>query len=688
MRIQPYSFLLEESKIPIYERINSGLSGGLRSNGQNTKILSLADLKSTSARLDAISTYEPDYVIITTPFGELNSFIFDKGVFFYELIHSQLIFLHYENCYSTLSSLEEITGKIDSYVRTNDISHHFCIEHRNYLDLKELGIDRVHQFNHATELAGNFKGGPTSPMDVSFVGHLLPPNSFDLQYFHQAHNLYTDFWSRVSNLSYHLEPRAHLYAKKFSAKTASITHYQAFKYFYLSGAHWLSPHFRGAVLETIQKFKIDIFGGDPAYLHGIKIVQRINRPYTEYHHPTSTLNDLCKVYSSSRINLNITSLQFDQAVINRVLDAGACGGFVLTDAKRSLSSLTSVAKEITYSSPEELNHKLEYYLHVDHENEREEIADVLRRDIVTNGSYPLVTQLILNHIHDPIDMKPAAIKIDLGCGNLKPNGFLGVDILSSPSVDLTADLTNRFPFATSSVDFIRAHDIIEHLPDKIHTMNEIWRVCRPGALVDIRVPSTDGRGSFQDPTHISYWNRNSFFYYCQEYPEYLSLCKSYGFIGEFSLIELRDVKSGDEVVHVEASLIAIKASLPRQNESPKLQQYDLRAYNYLVELNWDDELEVLMSDLVNVVTFFAKHPSGRYVTLVLKPVEPQLEDIQLAITAMMMEQLLNGSILDLESSPGIALLETDDFQEIKSHIKSSLIPSHLNRKTLLDYLAA
>jgi hypothetical protein len=31
--------------------------------------------------------------------------------------------------------------------------------------------------------------------------------------------------------------------------------------------------------------------------------------------------------------------------------------------------------------------------------------------------------------------------------------------------------------------------------------------------LDILVPSTDGRGAFQDPTHVSFWNINSFYYY-------------------------------------------------------------------------------------------------------------------------------------------------------------------------------
>jgi hypothetical protein len=46
-------------------------------------------------------------------------------------------------------------------------------------------------------------------------------------------------------------------------------------------------------------------------------------------------------------------------------------------------------------------------------------------------------------------------------------------------------------------------------------MGEIHRVLAHGGWAFIEVPSTDGRGAFQDPTHVSYWNENSFWYYTQ-----------------------------------------------------------------------------------------------------------------------------------------------------------------------------
>jgi hypothetical protein len=48
-------------------------------------------------------------------------------------------------------------------------------------------------------------------------------------------------------------------------------------------------------------------------------------------------------------------------------------------------------------------------------------------------------------------------------------------------------------------------------------MSEIHRVLAHGGWAFIEVPSTDGRGAFQDPTHVSFWNENSFLYYTNSY---------------------------------------------------------------------------------------------------------------------------------------------------------------------------
>ena len=109
------------------------------------------------------------------------------------------------------------------------------------------------------------------------------------------------------------------------------------------------------------------------------------------------------------------------------------------------------------------------------------------------------------------------IKLNLGCNRNALDGWVNVDIQPLPGVDMVVDLGQRWPWDDGSIHYIRAFDVFEHLPDPINTMNEAWRVLGHGGLLEVLVPSTDGRGAFQDPTHVSYWNRNSFFYYSRKY---------------------------------------------------------------------------------------------------------------------------------------------------------------------------
>lgn len=100
--------------------------------------------------------------------------------------------------------------------------------------------------------------------------------------------------------------------------------------------------------------------------------------------------------------------------------------------------------------------------------------------------------------------------LDLGGAFAPRPGFETVDLAGA---DINCDLEQRWPFEDSSVGVISAMDVFEHLKDPIHTMKECYRVLAPGGWILAQVPSTDGRGAFQDPTHKSFWNENSWLYY-------------------------------------------------------------------------------------------------------------------------------------------------------------------------------
>jgi len=102
------------------------------------------------------------------------------------------------------------------------------------------------------------------------------------------------------------------------------------------------------------------------------------------------------------------------------------------------------------------------------------------------------------------------MKVDLGGGLFPRPGYVTIDI---EGADITHDLNEGIPLPDNSVGVINASHVLAHLKDPIKTMSEIYRVLCDGGWAFIEVSSTDGRGAFQDPTHVSYWNQNSFWYY-------------------------------------------------------------------------------------------------------------------------------------------------------------------------------
>jgi predicted SAM-dependent methyltransferase len=147
------------------------------------------------------------------------------------------------------------------------------------------------------------------------------------------------------------------------------------------------------------------------------------------------------------------------------------------------------------------------------------------------------------------------MNLNLGCSDNHVSGYINVD--RCEPADVVADLSQPWPWSDSSIHTILAHDIIEHLPNKIQTMNEAWRVLMPQGVMRIKVPTTDGMGAFSDPTHISFWNRASFWYYEHSNPHRERFGKAYGIEARFKTI-LERVTFWQTIPTLEIHLEAIK----------------------------------------------------------------------------------------------------------------------------------
>lgn len=95
------------------------------------------------------------------------------------------------------------------------------------------------------------------------------------------------------------------------------------------------------------------------------------------------------------------------------------------------------------------------------------------------------------------------MKINIGAGDVKLEGYVTLDYDSATSPDHVVDIeVDRFPFEDSTVETVVAHHILEHLGEGyFHCLQELYRVCKHGAIVDIRVPHHRHESFAADPTH-------------------------------------------------------------------------------------------------------------------------------------------------------------------------------------------
>lgn len=110
------------------------------------------------------------------------------------------------------------------------------------------------------------------------------------------------------------------------------------------------------------------------------------------------------------------------------------------------------------------------------------------------------------------------INLDIGCGDNKQPGFVGMDIRPGPAVDIVQDLEKfPWPLPDECVSLAVASHVVEHINPHgftfVNFMNEVWRVLKPGGKFMIAVPYAGSQGYFQDPTHCNPCNEVTWAYF-------------------------------------------------------------------------------------------------------------------------------------------------------------------------------
>ena len=116
------------------------------------------------------------------------------------------------------------------------------------------------------------------------------------------------------------------------------------------------------------------------------------------------------------------------------------------------------------------------------------------------------------------------MKLDIGCGKNKKEGFHGVDQYAMEGVDTVCNLASgRWPWDDDSVDEAHCSHFLEHLTnlgdkwERVHFFNELYRVMKQGAKCTIILPHWASNRYYGDPTHKEPFSEMGFMYLSKDW---------------------------------------------------------------------------------------------------------------------------------------------------------------------------
>ena len=112
------------------------------------------------------------------------------------------------------------------------------------------------------------------------------------------------------------------------------------------------------------------------------------------------------------------------------------------------------------------------------------------------------------------------VKLDIGCGENKQQGFIGMDIRKVKGVDIVHDAEKfPYPFPNECCSVILMSHVVEHIKPwlMIKLFDELWRIMKVGGQLWLSLPYGYSMGFLQDPTHCNMCNEATWTYYDPDY---------------------------------------------------------------------------------------------------------------------------------------------------------------------------
>lgn len=150
--------------------------------------------------------------------------------------------------------------------------------------------------------------------------------------------------------------------------------------------------YRSGILAHLEEYNVKVWG-DEGWKYRFDFMPKIKEAYQGQR---LSYEKLRKLYTVSKINLNMPSPQIFTSFQPRVFDIAATKGFQIIDHSNLLSDVFKGIDVPTFKSIKELKNKIGYYLN--HEKERERIKNEMYQAVKNDYTWDNQTKVLLEKI--------------------------------------------------------------------------------------------------------------------------------------------------------------------------------------------------------------------------------------------------------------------------------------------------
>lgn len=258
----------------------------------------------------------------------------------------------------------------------------FIFDYYEYLRLKKLQLPHLYYLPLAADITHNNLINISADdeaqytHDISFIGGLYENNNYDFLFPHFPKKIQSELKQLLTTNLYdwsNIRPWKTVSSQCTACissllcndhwNTSPLLSDESFAYLSLIPQKQTQIE-RIMVLNTLGEFfSPDLYTNNASpFLHHV-----VCHPPVNYH------TDARRIFTLSKINLNITLSSIESGIPQRIFDILASGGFVLTNYQKELDNFFVIGKDIeVFHNLNELVAKTYYYL--SHEKERRNIA--------------------------------------------------------------------------------------------------------------------------------------------------------------------------------------------------------------------------------------------------------------------------------------------------------------------------